>query len=133
LLDGARATSVWERILAGLAAAELGLFVAIGVLYSVPTNGDSLVYHLTRVAHWIQNGSVHHYPAHYAAQNEFSPLHEYNLAHLQLLAGTDRLDGFVQLLAVIVCVVGASEIARLLGGGRRAQILAAAFTATIRR
>jgi 4-amino-4-deoxy-L-arabinose transferase-like glycosyltransferase len=132
LMDGVRATSVWERVLAGLAAAQLGVLTAIAWLYDTPVNSDSLVYHLARVMHWIQNGSVHHYATHYASQNEFSPLHEYNMAHLHLLAGgTDALDAFVQLLAAVVCVVGASEIARLLGGDRRTQILAAALAATI--
>jgi hypothetical protein len=131
LAAGARSTSIWERVLAAIAVALLGLWTTIAWLYDVPTTGDSLVYHLSRVMHWVQNGSVHHYAAHYSAVNELSPLHEYNMAHLHVLFGSDRLDAFVQLLAVVVCVVGASEIARLLGAGRPAQILAAGFAATI--
>jgi hypothetical protein len=125
-----RGTSWWERILAAFAAAEFAIFVFIGSLYW-PTNGDSLVYHLARVAHWVQNGSVAQYAAHYTAQIELSPLHEYNMAQLHILTGTDRLDGFVQLTAAVICVIGASEVARLLGGARGVQVLAAALAASI--
>jgi hypothetical protein len=125
-----RGMSLWKGFLAVLAAASFSIFVLVGALY-VPTNGDSLVYHLARVAHWVQNGSVRPFATHYTAQIELSPLHEYNMAQLHVLAGTDRLDGFVQLGAVIICVIGASEIARLLGGSRNAQVLAAALTATV--
>ena len=123
-------TSAAERVLASLAAAEAAVFVLMGAMY-VPTNRDSLVYHLARVAHWVQNRSVYQFPTHYPAQIELSPLHEYNMAQLHVLTHTDRLDGFVQLFAVALCVVGASEIARLLGGSRHAQVLAAGLVATI--
>lgn len=89
-----------------------------------------MAYHLVRVEHWIQNSSVAAYPAHFLAQVELPPLMEYNLATLHLLAGTDRLDGFVQLTAVAVCVLGASELARRLGLGRRGQIVTALLVIT---
>jgi hypothetical protein len=110
--------------------AVFGILAAIGWLYP-PNNTDSMVYHLARVEHWIQNGSVAPYATHYLAQIELSPLHEYNLAHLHLLFGSDRLDGFVQLFAALICVVGASEMARLLGGSRWVQTAAAVLCVTI--
>ena len=77
------------------------------------------MYHLARVAHWIQNSSVDHYATHTTAQLELAPLQEFNMLHLHLLADTDRLDGFVQLAAFVVAIVGVSELARLLGGVER--------------
>ncbi len=71
----------------------------------LPSNGDSLVYHLVRVAHWVQDQTVGPFATHYLAQIELSPLSEFNLAHLHLLVGSDRLDSYVQLLACIVCLV----------------------------
>jgi hypothetical protein len=115
----------WTAILA-----VFGILAAIGWLYP-PNNSDSMVYHLARVEHWIQNGSVAPYATHYLAQIELSPLHEYNLAHLHLLFGSDRLDGFVQLFAALICVIGASEMARLLGGSRWVQTAAAVLCITI--
>ena len=119
-----------ERFWAAAGFAWLTVLVAVAWFYR-PSNGDSLVYHLARVAHWVQDASVTHYATHYLAQVEFAPLHEYNLAHLHLLSGSDRLDGYVQLVATVVAIAGASEIARLLGGSRRAQLFTAVVAATI--
>ncbi len=96
-----------------------------------PANGDSMVYHLARVSHWIQNRSIAPFSTHYLAQVELSPLSEYNLAHLHLLSGTDRFDWSMQWFAALVCIVGASELARLFGASRRTQIAASVICATI--
>src|SRR5665213_2626623 len=53
------------------------------------------------------------------------------MLHLDLLYGSDRLLGLVQWLAYLGCIVGTTLLARELGGGRRSQILAAVFSATI--
>jgi hypothetical protein len=97
----------------------------------LPSNGDSLVYHLTRVEHWIQDGTVSPFPSHYLAQLELSPLSEFNLAHFHLLVGSDRLDAYVQFFACIVCLVAVSELARLLGGSRWTQVVSVVVCATI--
>ena len=83
------------------------------------------------MAHWIQESSVGHFATHWTAQIELAPLHEFNMLHLHLLTGSDRLDGFVQLLSYVVCVVAASEIARLLGGTLTTQVGAAIIAAVI--
>ncbi len=97
----------------------------------VPSNADSLDYHLARVEHWIQNRSIAPFATNFTAQVDYSPLTEYNLAHFHLLVGSDRLDGFVQLFAALVCVIAASEIARLLGAGALVQAGAAVVCTTI--
>jgi len=107
-----------------------GVFVYLALAY-LPSNGDSLDYHLARVEHWIQDQSVGPFPAHFTAQVDYSPLTEYNLAHFHLLFGSDRLDGFVQLFAAIVCVVAVSEIARVLGATRLVQVGAVVVCTTI--
>ena len=81
--------------------------------------------------HWIQNATVAPFATHFLPQIDLSPLDEYSITQLHLLAGGDHLDGFVQLLAYIVCVVAVSEVTRLLHGSRRAQVLAPALAATI--
>ena len=90
-----------------------------------------MVYHLARVEHWIQNRTVAPFATHNLEQVEFSPLSEYNLAHLHLLSGTDRFDACMQLLAALVSIVGVSELARLLGASRSTQIAASVICATI--
>jgi 4-amino-4-deoxy-L-arabinose transferase-like glycosyltransferase len=122
--------SVEDRIWLGVLVAIFGILIAIGFEY-LPSNSDSLVYHLARVEHWIQNRTVAPFATHYLPQIEFPPLSEYNLALLHLLSGTDRFDAGMSLLAAVVSVVGASELARLLGGTRSVQIVAAVVCATI--
>ncbi len=117
---------VWVGLLAGI----FGVLAAVGSLY-LPANTDSMMYHLARVEHWIQNGTIAPFASHYLALVELSPLSEYNLAHLQLLSGTDRFDAWMQLTAAVVCIVGVSELVRLIGGSRWAQVTASVVCATI--
>ncbi|MGH9079825.1 MAG: hypothetical protein ACRDYE_07085 [Acidimicrobiales bacterium] len=116
----------WIAIVTGI----MVILIVAGSRYP-PSNADSLVYHLVRVEHWIQNRTVAPFAAHYLAQIDLAPLSEYNLAHLQLLSGTDRYDWCMQWCAAIVCIVGVSELARLLGAARRTQIVASVVCATI--
>ncbi len=108
----------------------LGVFVYLGLAY-LPSNGDSLDYHLVRVMHWIAGRSVAPFPAYFTAQVSYAPLTEYNLAHFHLLYGSDGLDGFVQLFAVVVCLVAVSEITRLLGGSNLVQAAAVVVCTTV--
>lgn len=130
LMDRAKRLTGEDRFWVAVLVAIFGTLVVIGFLYP-PSNGDSMVYHLARVEHWIQNRTVAPFATHNLEQVEFSPLSEYNLAHLHLLSGTDRFDACMQLLAALVCVVGVSELARFLGGSRFTQIAASVICATI--
>ena len=109
-----RRLAIDERIGIAVIVVIFGIFVALAWKY-LPSNRDSLVYHLARVEHWIENRSVGAFATQYLPQVEFPPLAEYNLAILHLLAGTDRFDAGVDVFATFICVVGASELARLLG------------------
>jgi hypothetical protein len=122
--------SIEDRIWLGILAILFGLLVVVGSEYA-PSNTDSLVYHLARVEHWIQNRTVAPFATHYLPQVAFAPLGEYNLALVHLLSGTDRYDAGVALLAAVISVVGASELARLLGASRSVQIVTAVVCATI--
>jgi hypothetical protein len=118
--------AIWLTVVAFI----LGVLGYLGWSF-LPSNGDSLVYHLVRVAHWIQDQSVFPFATHYLAQIELSPLAEFNLAHFHLLVGSDRLDGYVQLFACVICLVAVSEIARLLGGSRWTEVVAVVICATV--
>ena len=96
-----------------------------------PNNWDSMTYHMPRVAHWSQNGSVAHYPTHILRQLWLGPWAEFAIMHLYLLTGGDRLANLVQWLAFAGCAVGAAVVAGELGGGRRARGLAAVACATL--
>jgi len=57
----------WEWIPVVLLAIIL-LALCVIAYWVVPNNTDSLLYHMSRVAHWIQNGSLAHYPVAYEHQ-----------------------------------------------------------------
>src|SRR3989339_995797 len=70
------------------------LFVTFAIALSTPPNTyDSLGYHMTRVAYWVQHQSVAHYPAPAPdlRQLYMPPLAEYLIAQLSLLTDSDRL------------------------------------------
>lgn len=115
--------------LAGMAAV-LGLTLLIALL-AAPNNWDSMVYHLSRVAHWAQNGTVAFYPTATLRQLFLNPWSEYALAHFFILAGGDRFVNLLQWLALPASLAGVSWIARQLGAPRSGQILAALAAATL--
>lgn len=98
---------------------------------AAPSNWDSQTYHLSRVAHWIQNQSLAFYPTHIPRQLYLGPGAELIVLHAQILTGDDRLANFVQYGAMLGSLVGVSHIARLLGGGSRAQLFGVVAAVTI--
>jgi 4-amino-4-deoxy-L-arabinose transferase-like glycosyltransferase len=86
---------------------------------------------MSRVAHWIQNGSLRHYPTGYYPQLTHPYWAELSILNLFLLWGSDRLANLVQWFAVLFSFVGISFLVRLLGIGRKGQWAALAFAASI--
>ncbi|MFA5089006.1 MAG: glycosyltransferase family 39 protein, partial [Candidatus Omnitrophota bacterium] len=107
------------------------LIVAWAAWLSPPNNWDSLTYHLSRVAHWIQNQSVASYPTNIIRQLCFNPWAEFAIMHFQVLLGGDRLANFIQWFALAGGVIGVSAVAKELGADRKGQFFAALLTATI--
>jgi hypothetical protein len=104
---------------------------ALTALLAAPNNFDSQTYHLGRIVHWMQNHAVAHYPTNITRQLYSAPLAEYGLLHLHILWGSDRLFNLLQWSAMVGCLVAVAMITRLLGGKRRATLLAVALCATI--
>lgn len=119
-----------DRWLAG-AVVALALTTLVTALAAVPNTFDSMTYHLSRVAQWLQWRDVNPYPTHVLRQLHQAPWAEYAILHLQALAGTDRAANLVQWLAFAGCAVGASRIAGQLGAGAPAQVAAAVYAATL--
>ena len=104
--------------------------LAIAVIYP-PNNWDSMTYHMARVASWIQQGSINHFPAAYLPQLVHPPLAEWNILHFQILSGGDRFANTVQWLALVGCGLAASLITRELKQPFPVQVLALVITATL--
>ncbi|MFC0507103.1 hypothetical protein [Micromonospora costi] len=118
-----------DRLLAG----TVGGFVLVELLIALlaePNNFDSQTYHLPKVEHWVAQGDLDFWPTAIHRQVTIPPGAEYLLLHLRLLTGGDRLHNLVQWAAGVGCLLVAARIAAQLGGGRRAQLLAAFVVAT---
>jgi 4-amino-4-deoxy-L-arabinose transferase-like glycosyltransferase len=110
-----------------VAVAVVGLLLGelVLALASPPNTFDSQTYHLPKVEHWVAQHHVGFYPVRIHRQVTYAPGAEYLLTHLRLLTGGDALYGLVQWSAGVVALLAVTRLAGQLGGGRRAQLLAA--------
>ena len=118
----------------GLAYAVPGAVLAatfVGALAAAPNNWDSMTYHMSRVAHWIQNGGVAHYPTTIDRQLFLSPWAEFAILQFQGLTGGDRWANLIQWASMVGCMCCASLIAKQLGGKWSVQLSTAAIVAAI--
>lgn len=102
------------------------------ILISPPNNYDSFWYHLSRVAHWLHEGTLRHFQT----ADMIKTVHQgYNgeigLLWLTALWGTDQLTGFNQWLAVIFTMVGIYGVARRLEFPPLASLFAALIWSTL--
>ena len=128
-LAAIRFSIVEGLILLGLAAEAVSLLAI--AWNSPPNNTDSLTYHMARVAHWAQMGAIAHYPAGYEPQVMHPIWSETAILNLRLLWGNDQPANLIQLFSTLGSWVAVGALARLLGAGRRAQLLAVAFAASL--
>ncbi len=120
----------WTTAGAGLAAIAV-ILTGLVAWCAPPNTWDSMTYHMSRVAHWAQQGSVAFYPTHIPRQLVYNPWAEWAIAQLYVLAGSDRWANGVQWGAFVGSLVAVSAITAVLGGTRRAQAVAAVVCATI--
>ena len=133
----------WSAVIKSLkllSKLEVAFVAALGVIISllfviaflsIPNNLDSLGYHMSRVVHWAENQSLGHYPTGFQPQL-LNPIGaEIIILNLRLLWGSDQLANFVQTISMILSLVGVSVLAGLFGAGRRGQLAAVAFAASI--
>src|SRR5438093_2908125 len=130
------ATWPWDVRLMLLATVLLGMVSGVIALLTPTMNWDSLTYHLPRVMHWIQQGSVRHYPTACISQLQMGPWAAFVQTHLILLWSSDRLANMVQWTAMTGCATLAPWVAAELApapGTRsiRAQVLAALLVVTL--
>jgi hypothetical protein len=110
------------------AFAGVTLFIA---LTTAPNNWDSQTYHLPRIEHWIQNGSLAFYPTSITRQNEMGPLAEILLMQARILGGSDLFYPLVQWVSAVCAIAAVFRITRQLGGDETQCWLASVFVATL--
>jgi hypothetical protein len=113
------------------AVGTIAALVSLVAFAAPPNNSDSMIYHMARVMHWIQNQTVVHYPTNISLQLFQPPWAEFAIMHFQVLSGGDRWANFVQWFSMAGSVIGVSLIARQLGADTRGEILAGVIAATI--
>lgn len=107
------------------ALALLGLIVLFFSLATVPYNWDSMTYHLPRIAHWAQNGSVAHYATHIPRQISSPVLAEFVNLHVYILTGhSDILLNLLQCMCYLTCACMVYRITRKLHGSHGMSLLA---------
>jgi hypothetical protein len=107
------------------------VILAVIAWIAPPNTSDSLLYHMARIAHWVQQSNLGHFPTAYLTQLWASPFAEMSILNLQILWGSDQPANMIQLFSLIGAVLGVSAISKLLGANRKGQFLSAAFTISI--
>jgi dolichyl-phosphate-mannose-protein mannosyltransferase len=113
-----------------LVATVLSLTLVVALAYP-PNNWDSMTYHMSRVAQWIQRGSVEFYSTEIDRQNYQPPLAEFAILHVQLLSGSDQFANVIQWYSFFVTLVLVSLLARQCGLSGHAQLFSGAMAATL--
>ncbi len=113
---------------AAIVAALVELLLALTV---APNTWDSLMYHLSRVALWIQSGSVFHTDGGSIWEVQHQANGEFIYGWTMLLSGGDRFVAITQLLAAIGCAGAVYWGARILRFNRPASVFAAAIFFTM--
>lgn len=80
---------------------------------------------------WISNHNVRFFPTANYTQLIYGAFAEYSIMHTILLWGSDRFTNMIQFFSFVGCAIAVSYIVKLLGGGKRAQALAAVISITI--
>lgn len=112
----------------------VALFLSVTLLIALtaaPNNWDSQTYHLPRIEHWLQNGSLTFYPTAIDRQNIFGPLAELILLQTRALSGDDTYYLLLQWLSMATCVAAAYRIAWQLGATPTQCWIASVFVATL--
>jgi hypothetical protein len=119
------------EVLCVLGIASVLCPVVVAARLGPPNVVDVLAYHMPRVFFWAQQRSVAFFPTSFPQQIVLQPLNEYALLHTYVLSGSDRYVNLVQSAAFLCLIVVVSLITMRLGGGVRAQAIAALLCATI--
>lgn len=123
-----------DRVMAGIIAAGLLLIAGttlIIALNATPNTIDSLLYHLPRIEHWLQDHSLRHYATAYDHQLFMPIFPEIAAMHLIVLSGSYNMANLVQWSSLLVSLAGIAAIVQELGGGFKEQGLAVLFAASI--
>lgn len=106
-------------------------YEAFIALATPPNNWDSMTYHLSRAAGWLQHHSVEYLPAHTERQNAFQPNAEMLVLWTFAFVSADTFAALPQLLSGIALALGVYGIGRRVSFSRPAALLPALLAPTL--
>ena len=119
------------QILCFLTVLAIATITLVASFVSPPNTYDSMTYHMSRVAHWMANQSLAHYPTSIGRQLDQPPFAGLVILNFQILTRGDYFANLVQWISFLSSSIGVSLIAKHLGGNNRVQVFAIFFCATI--
>ena len=114
----------WVLVAFAIVAMIIQFYVDMRV---APSNWDSMTYHLSRAAYWLQQHAALHYPGGTVRQLGSGPNAEILLAWTMLINGTDRWVELVQWISLVGLALAIFSGARLLRFSAGASAFAAAL------
>jgi len=119
-------------LVVGAVVATAVAYEAFLILATPPNNWDSMSYHLSRAAYWLQHGGIAYVPhAHTQRQNAFLPNSELQILYTLTWLRGDGAAALPQLAAEGALLLAVAGIARRFGFSRPAAVFAALLTATL--
>jgi hypothetical protein len=115
-----------EARIAGVACVALLVQFVMG-LVSAPSNWDTMAYHLSRAAYWLQDGAALRFDGGTIRQLSSPPNAEMAVAWTMAMSGTDVFIELVQWTALVVAAIAVAGLARVVGASRAQAAVAAAI------
>ena len=120
----------YEKLLLSAIIFILSIEALLSLLFP-PNTWDSMTYHMSRVMHWIQNGSIGLYASNSLRQLYYQPWAEYVTAQILSLTDFDSMANLVQWSAMFGSIVVISLISKEMGADRKTQLFSGFLCATV--
>lgn len=121
----------WQFPTAWLPMYLIMFFTLVGGLAYAPDFHDSLAYHLPRIMHWLQNGSMAPYATSIDRQIGMAPFNAMVIMQTMAIGSNDYFVNVPQWLAFAGCICGAGALAAQLGAKPGARLLAAFYFCSV--
>lgn len=121
---------VYPWVMLALLAVQASLLLLVALSYA-PNTYETMTYHLPRVMHWLQGGSLANFATSNVRDVYFPPFAEFAFLNIFALTGGDHYVNIIQWGAFLFCLVAVSAIAAEMGANRIVQIEASLLAAGI--